>query len=1097
MRDNGIRGGRGYRLAQAVGLFAFFLSALLSLPRAFAQEKFDYDPLGRLIRYVDRSGYVTEYNYDGAGNILSVVAGAAVAPPSVSRVSASRLRRGTSLAMIVEGSGFSGARLDVQSDGVEIDDVSVSPARIAFSLSASLSAAVGPAVVRISNSVGEARIEVTVDPQLPSFAFLPIPIAIPPDGRNQNVAIELSNVDVHAHQFALTVDSPAVASVSPQLISVAAGQSRSTFAIKGLASGVTTLHARSPTLGDAAVPVFVTAEFAGLNTSHATIVGVVRPVSIPAGSVPTELASAPVVVASGAFLGQISPSAWPIGENIRVAVTGAGLAGVTGVRFDPPSEIHVSELAVAPDGASLSFLVSVAQSALLGTRRLILEGTKAPYPAATGSADRVAITGPQPVIFSIEPLVGLPGQRNVAFTVRGRNLASVEDIVFEPGTGISVDEVLSSNATGTELTTRIAISDAAPAATHVVRVRTPSSVSDAQAASSNRFVVGDGPLETVTPLASPLVGVRKGEADVNSVPLNGVVHSPAAVVAVGAHMESVFPSVVSTGVGRLSLLVRGSHLDGVTAVRLEPQGGITVGPPVVAVDGRSLNVQIDVSADAAIGPRVLSLDGPLAPYVPVTAEGNRLQVTYPLPEIHSVDPIVIVNGRTETLTLRGRNLAGVTAVQLSPGTGIDVSSSISKSSDGTQLSVLLDVEAGAPAMTHVIRLISPIGSTSDVPGAHNAVSVVPSIAYAVTSMPSSLVGVTKGVTPPTAGASEVQVASAAVNVAVGPVVNGLSTRFAYPGTSFDLIIRGVGLNVVDAVSLEGGPDGISLGTPRIAEDGFSVTVPVTVAVNAPSNTYRVVVRAGGQSIPVLIPDAATLDTTLPPGGRLVPDMPAALVGVVKRPASAPDPQVAMAPSPAVLVAAPPYLASIGDAPLIRGSTVSLDLRGAGLQSVTSVVLSPGDGVSVGSVAVESDGSLVRVPLVIAGDAPLGVRRVELRAGDVRVAPLAASLATVSVASGAPDIQSIEPIIAGRGETLSLLIRGAHLHDAREVLIEPATGIHSIGTPVSNASGTELRVPVYIANDAQLGGRVVRVRAAGGISSGDAAPANTLTLYDNN
>lgn len=35
-----------------------------------AQEKFDYDPLGRLVRVVDEQGRVTNYVYDPAGNLL-------------------------------------------------------------------------------------------------------------------------------------------------------------------------------------------------------------------------------------------------------------------------------------------------------------------------------------------------------------------------------------------------------------------------------------------------------------------------------------------------------------------------------------------------------------------------------------------------------------------------------------------------------------------------------------------------------------------------------------------------------------------------------------------------------------------------------------------------------------------------------------------------------------------------------------------------------------------------------------------------------------------------------------------------------------------
>jgi YD repeat-containing protein len=80
-------------------LFAILISftlLALSLPSSAGQERYDYDPLGRLIRFVNSSGEVTEYNYDAAGNITSVVRGGSAAAyvPSITGITPNFVRRG-------------------------------------------------------------------------------------------------------------------------------------------------------------------------------------------------------------------------------------------------------------------------------------------------------------------------------------------------------------------------------------------------------------------------------------------------------------------------------------------------------------------------------------------------------------------------------------------------------------------------------------------------------------------------------------------------------------------------------------------------------------------------------------------------------------------------------------------------------------------------------------------------------------------------------------------------------------------------------------------------------------------------------------------
>ena len=69
-------------------LFALLVGMLLIGSTLAATERFDYDPLGRLIRVISDT-QTTEYVYDAAGNILEVKTGAAATPPSVSGITRS------------------------------------------------------------------------------------------------------------------------------------------------------------------------------------------------------------------------------------------------------------------------------------------------------------------------------------------------------------------------------------------------------------------------------------------------------------------------------------------------------------------------------------------------------------------------------------------------------------------------------------------------------------------------------------------------------------------------------------------------------------------------------------------------------------------------------------------------------------------------------------------------------------------------------------------------------------------------------------------------------------------------------------------------
>ncbi|BBJ23516.1 RHS repeat domain-containing protein [Candidatus Nitrotoga sp. AM1P] len=60
-----------FPFALAGFLFLLGLAGVVTVASA-GTEKYDYDPLGRLIRFINPQGLITRYIYDGVGNILRV-----------------------------------------------------------------------------------------------------------------------------------------------------------------------------------------------------------------------------------------------------------------------------------------------------------------------------------------------------------------------------------------------------------------------------------------------------------------------------------------------------------------------------------------------------------------------------------------------------------------------------------------------------------------------------------------------------------------------------------------------------------------------------------------------------------------------------------------------------------------------------------------------------------------------------------------------------------------------------------------------------------------------------------------------------------------
>lgn len=960
---------------------AAFLAALPLQCAEAASERYDYDPLGRLIRVIDGAGRVTEYEYDAAGNIRAVrTGGSAVGlAPTVTAVTPASFRKRESVQVTVTGSNFVGARLTSADPEVDIANVAATATQFRFSVSATEAALTGSKSFSVANAAGAASFSLTLAPPLPQASFNPQPIALPPDNAPRSFTLLLSNADTIEHTVSLATDNAAIATVSPASVTFTPGQTSATIQIIGRAGGLTTLRATSTTLGAASAPVFVTADFAGVRTTYASPVGVLLTTPPTTSTLAVNgLISPAVGVAFGPYLSAVEPRALPRGQTTRVTLRGALLQGVTAIGLSPSSGISVSNLVAAPDGGSVAADVTVAADAAVAVRQVVLSGSGGPWRPSAVDADRLWIVDGAPIITSIDPFQAAPGTNGIIFRVRGRNLQAAERILIDPTSNVRISSAFTVNADGTEISGGMELPFNARVGSYPIQVVTPAGASDGTASPANTFFVVNEITSVFTPIHAPLVGVVNGTAPAAA--LTGPLFAQPVGITLGSAISSVAPR--SGAIGQtVTLVLGGTDLNGVSALQVSPSTGLAIGTPVPAADGRSVSVEIAVAADA---PRTLRRLRVLAgsSVVPFTLpELGVFLVTEPQPELDSVSPIVLRAGNPPlSFVMRGRNLQGATAIRFVPATGITVGTDLAVNAGGTEASVSITVAADAPTGTRVAVIDTPAGSSSEAAAVNNTVTIAGNIAASYSGIVAPLVGVQNG--PP-----------------VGP-----------QPTTFDPIV-----------------------SPLVGVLVQQAPAPV-------SSSFQLVAQSVGVAL-----GAAAYQVT--------------------------------------------------QTPVIAGGTGTLTVAGVNLQDVSAITVSPVTGLTLGTPTVSADGRSVTVSVSADAALPTSARLVRLAAGATAVPFANPAQSTLFVAGAAPRIDSIDPILATLGDGVNLLIRGANLQFATAVLVEPAAGVTVLTPPVVNAAGTEATVTLRIANDALPGARTIRIVTPGGGTTTDvAAPANTFTVF---
>ena len=128
--SDGERKSMGSRVHQV--LFAVVALLALQTGAIAATERYDYAPLGRLIRFVNTQGQVTEYVYDPAGKLREVHHSGQIEAPSVISYSPDTLRRGECVSVLASGMGPTASRVTSSLPKLQISNVRVDANSVRF-----------------------------------------------------------------------------------------------------------------------------------------------------------------------------------------------------------------------------------------------------------------------------------------------------------------------------------------------------------------------------------------------------------------------------------------------------------------------------------------------------------------------------------------------------------------------------------------------------------------------------------------------------------------------------------------------------------------------------------------------------------------------------------------------------------------------------------------------------------------------------------------------------------------------------------------------------------------------------------------------------
>ncbi len=945
----------------------------------------------------------TEFVYDASGNVIGIQSDVSVAPPIVANISPSLVRIGETFSLVATGSDLRGVTVTPQDGNVRISNVATTTDQVTFDVLAGNDTPLGDYPLMFSTPLGTVLANISIEIRQPSLIIAPSPLAISP-GTSQILDIRLTTRDVFDNTLSFAVANSSLISIAPDTVSIPLGATvpDQTVTVTALAEGNTSIAIDVSNLTTPAIPVFITGEFVprqGGNQFFAPNLGVeievpdvpelveigpfaARPLGIQLGdgSQPQQNTITPIItnnlgIAAGNIATSVSPDEMAVGSGpIDIIVSGVGLDTVTGVNITPADDITLGTFTVAADGQTLTMPATIADTAAEGLRQIALTTVDGFIPFAGSNTDRINIAVNLPVIESINPIVVVRNTDSLAVTVRGQHLDNVETINILPATGMvgSNPQVL---LNGAMLTFDLSVPTNEPLGQRVLTITTDAGTSTDVASSANSFEVVNGPVETLTPIIAPTLGIEIASDNQTSSDLE--IRSNNLGVSLGDVITGLTPDQGRTGT-ELTLTINGSGLQSVAGIIITPDTGITTGTLTANAQGTQATIDVTIVADAPETLRRIDLvNADLVSLIPaVSSSANRFLVVGNQPAVTAITPNFVIRDAAPVLvTVVGDFLDGATAVSVQPPQGVSVSAPV-VAADGRSLTVNISARADAPLGQRVVVVSTPAGDTSAIASAANSLTIANTISAQVTPVIAPVLGVQLQADAGTQPTIDRLITSAQLGIdmeiipepntrtfsnlgftQLGMVLGDSATSILPSAVALNstvtLTINGTGLTDVTSVSLNPG-DGITVSAPpTINADGTQLTVDLNIASDALIGARQVVLN--------------TTDSTIAFANS--------------------------AQSQLNVVTAMPQIDSITPIQAIAGSTVELIIRGINLDGTNAVAATPPNDITFAtSPFVNSAGTEVTIQMNIATGATAGSRVITI------ITPVGASDSTASSAN---------------------------------------------------------------------------------------------------
>jgi hypothetical protein len=675
--------------------------------------------------------------------------------------------------------------------------------------------------------------------------------------------------------FSLASGNSLVASV-PGTVTVAEGQQSASFSVQGASVGSTSIGISANGWQNASLPVTVIEAPRALNFSPISappvgvLIGSANPAPPPLALTPVNAARVGVLL--GSVITQVNPKVGVVGSDLTLTLQGVGLTGVTSVNIVPATGLTLGTPVINGDGSQMSISLHIDPAATTGARQLQVRTASVSLPFARADDAMFLVSTPVPELDSITPQVLQAGQ-TATLSVRGRNLRNISGVRFLPADGLTPSNI-STSTDATLLTFNVQVDSAIASGPRVLVVQSAAGESSVDAAPGNTVQVARQLGNMLNAINAPLVGVQVGSTSTPSNQNLGPVQAAAVGVLVGQAEPTPAPRLatpltaarVGVLVGTLAtqmtpkavvvgtqsqITVQGIGLDSVTSADFAPNTGLTVSNLQSNPAGTSLNLNLTVDANAAKTQRLLVLRTASGQVLFANPQEALLLVAAPAPTLIALDPQIVVAGQPAvTMTARGVNFRDVLGVRFVPPDGMTAGNA-TVNSDGSLLQVSVQAAASAVSGSRTLIVMTAGGDSSADPVPANTFQVAHQLGTPLQPINALPVGVLVG--SATLPSSQNLNAFARASVVVGAVANKLAPLGALKGSSGQWQIDGIGLsalagNNVRLLGNAGPAVGVQVGSAVANAEGTRLTVPFSVAADAPSGQYQVVIGSGSNSV---------------------------------------------------------------------------------------------------------------------------------------------------------------------------------------------------------------------------------------------------------